>query len=674
MISPDGKQDPSSSADQSGADPAPVSKLLVANRGEMASRIFRTAVEMGISTVAVFVAEDRGAPFVRAADEAVRLADDNSYLSAGAIVAAAERTSATAVHPGYGFGSENAEFARAITEAGLTWIGPTPETIELMGDKLAAKEVARAASVPILESTTEVHRASEIGYPILIKASAGGGGKGMHIVTSAEQLTDAVAQAKREAASAFGDETVFLERYLAKARHVEVQILGDAHGNLIHLGERECSIQRRHQKIIEESPSPGIDESLRQALCEAALALGRQIGYSSAGTIEFIVDGDTSDFYFLEANTRLQVEHPVTEETTGVDLVRQQILIAAGEPLGLDQAEIESAGHAIEARLYAEDPSTGFLPATGTIEAFADPTAPSLRFDSGIEEGTQVGVRFDPMLAKIVATAPNRIEATNRLIRGLRRLHLGGIVTNREFLIDVLSSEEFKAGDTTTDFLDRVEPSGRDLNAPSRLAQVIATLAGVHLRREAATTQRHIPTGFTLGRLPPQRNELVRGDEIVDIQYQALRDGSFIFDDWTQARLTIHGSVPLGHNRARLWGTIDIDGWRCETVITVTPGSNGDGTFYVQTPQGTETVVRAPRFKPPDSGGVSGGLVAPMPGVVLSVEVGVGKAVTEGATLVVLEAMKMEQHVKAPVDGTVTNVLVTVGDQVDNGALLLVLE
>jgi len=453
--------------------PTSLRSILVANRGEIARRVFRTAHSMGMRCVAVFVDADADAPFVADADEAVRLAD--SYLDGEAIIAAALATGADAIHPGYGFLAENAGFAAAVEAAGLVWVGPTPDVISSMGDKLAAKEAALAAGVPTLPSSDDPTADDEVGYPILVKAAVGGGGKGMHLVERPEDLAEAVATAQREAASSFGDDRVFLERYVARSRHIEIQILGDAHGALVHLGERECSIQRRHQKIIEESPAAVLDPARRDAMGESALQLARGIGYRSAGTVEFLVDDATGEFFFLEVNTRLQVEHPVTEEVTGIDLVREQLRVAAGEPLGYGQDDICFSGHAVEARLYAEDPSAGFLPATGTLVAWQPADEPSVRWDTGVEEGSHVGVDFDPMLAKVVAHGPTRSEAAGRLALALERMHLGGVTTNRDFLVATLRHEAFLAGDTTTDFIERNAPAmGRTVAAATTHQLAIA--------------------------------------------------------------------------------------------------------------------------------------------------------------------------------------------------------
>ncbi len=485
-----------------------IGTLLVANRGEIARRVFRTARAMGMRCVAVFSDADADEPFVAEADMAVRL--PGGYLDGEAVVAAAVAAGAHAVHPGYGFLAENAGFARAVAAAGLVWVGPGPEAIETMGDKLAAKAAAAAAGVPVLPSSEDPADASGVGFPLMVKAAAGGGGKGMRLVSDPADLETAVAAARREALGGFGDDTVFLERYLPRCRHVEVQILGDAHGSIVHLGERECSIQRRHQKIIEESPSTAVDDGLRAAMGDAAVRLAQSIGYVSAGTVELLLDDDTGEFFFLEVNTRLQVEHPVTEEVTGLDLVREQLRIAAGEPLGYGQADIAFAGHAIEARLYAEDPAAGFLPAVGTLAAFAPAAEPAVRWDSGVEAGSTVGLDFDPMLAKVIAHAPTRTEAAGRLALALERLHIGGVTTNRHFLAAALRSRAFLDGDTTTDFIDRTEPSRAAARSAADCQQA-ATATAMWLQaaeRQQARTLGWMPSGWRLGRLPSERVEL----------------------------------------------------------------------------------------------------------------------------------------------------------------------
>jgi propionyl-CoA carboxylase alpha chain len=656
------------------------SSLLVANRGEIARRIFRTARSMGLHCVAVHVDADADAAFVTEADDAVRLPRD--YLDIDGILEAARVSGAEAVHPGYGFLSENARFATAVQAAGLVWVGPPPSVIEVMGDKLAAKEHAIAAGVPTLPQFDDLSASAEFRYPILVKAAAGGGGKGMRIVESADDLADAVESAKREAASSFGDDRVFLERYVERSRHVEIQILGDAHGGLVHLGERECSIQRRHQKVIEESPSPVVDADLRDAMGEAALRLGKAIGYQSAGTVEFLLDADTLEFAFLEVNTRLQVEHPVTEMVTGFDLVREQLRVAAGERLGYGQAAFETRGHAIEARLYAEDPSAGFLPATGTLVAFSPAPEPAVRWDSGVESGSLVGVQFDPMLAKVIAHAPTRTEAAARLALALERLHLGGVTTNRDFLAATLRHPAFVAGDTTTDFIERVQPAtSLQLSDVERDRALVAAALWVQGRnRHVASVLPTSVSGWRNGRMPPQQVILERDGERGLVEYASQRDGSFSVwlgrdveagDDTEPAGAELVGTERSA--RVHRWAPdaidLELDGRRRVHQVTAA----GDRLF-VQVARGTVDVTVVPRFSRPQSADPAGALVAPMPGVVIDVRVAVDQAVTTGEILVVLEAMKMEHYLRAPGDGVVRELRVAVGDQVTMGMLVLVLE
>jgi propionyl-CoA carboxylase alpha chain len=649
----------------------PITGLLVANRGEVARRVFRTARSMGIRCVAVYADADAAAPFVADADEAVRL--PGGYLDGPEIIGAALATHADAIHPGYGFLAENAAFAAAVTDAGLAWVGPPPDVIAAMGDKLAAKRAAVDAGVPTLPSSDDPAADGAVGYPLLVKAAAGGGGKGMRIVDGPAELAEAVAAARREAASAFGDDRVFLERYLPRVRHIEIQILGDAHGGLVHLGERECSIQRRHQKIIEESPSPIVEAELRAAMGGAALRLARSLGYVSAGTVEFLVDDATHEFFFLEVNTRLQVEHPVTEEVTGIDLVREQLRVAAGDPLGYGQAAVTFRGHAVEARLYAEDPAAGFLPATGTLAAFAPAAEPEVRWDSGVEAGSVVGLDFDPMLAKVVAHAPTRGEAAARLARALERLHLGGVTTNREFLAAALRHPAFLAGETTTDFIDRVGPRATP-DLPGDEVVRVATLAALWLQgdnRAHAPVLSSVPTGWRNARLPAQSATLTHGDRTVTVRYRARRDGSFTLGPGDD-----DGDGDAGPRSARVhrWTPTaidaELDGRRSTALVT------RDGErLYVQAPGGTVAFDVVPRFVAQGAAAATGGgLVAPMPGIVLDVRCGPGDVVDAGQTLVVLEAMKMEHHVRAPAGGVVADVRVAKGEHVQTGAVLLVLD
>jgi propionyl-CoA carboxylase alpha chain len=634
--------------------------LLVANRGEIARRVMRSARDMGLHCVAVYVDADADAPFVAEADEAIRL--PGSYLDGKAILEAARASGAGAIHPGYGFLSENARFAADVEAAGLAWVGPSPEAILRMGDKLAAKALAHDVGVPTLPGAEDPREAERMGYPLLVKAVAGGGGKGMRIVQRPADLEESLAAARREAKSGFGDERVFLERYVPRCRHVEIQILGDAHGHLVHLGERECSIQRRHQKIIEESPSPRVDDELRGKMGEAALRLGRALEYRSAGTVEFLLDDETGEFFFLEVNTRLQVEHPVTELVTGVDLVREQLRIARGERLDIVQGDLHFSGAAIEVRLYAENPAADFLPATGTLFAFEPPQAPAVRWDSGVVAGSVIGTSFDPLLAKVIGHGPTRSEAAGRLALALERTHLGGVTTNRDFLVAALRTPEFLAGDTTTDFLERVAPPrSRVLDDPTleRAARTAALwLQGAN--RAEAQVLAQVPSGWRNARLPDPWVDLVCGEHMRSVRYRALRDGRFRLDD---------GSTAKVHAWSRDGIDVEIAGWRHRARIT----RAGD-RLLVQIPGGSVDLVLKPRFTLPGEDGPRGGLVAPMPGKVTLLHVEPGQAVRAGETLLVLEAMKMEHPLRAPEDGVVTELRVALGEQVENGALLLVVE
>ena len=635
-------------------------KLLIANRGEIACRIIKTAHEMGISCVAVYTEADSHSPFVRMADQAIKLSD--SYLNSSEIINAAKQTGAEAIHPGYGFLSENAKFARSVQNEGLIWVGPNSRVITSMGDKLKAKDIAEKAGVPTLPMTTDPKKANSIGYPILIKAAAGGGGKGMRIVEDNKDLKEAIASAQREAKTGFGDDRVFIERYVASSRHIEIQILGDSHGNVVHLGERECSIQRRHQKIIEESPSPRVDSEMRATMGEAAIKLAKKLKYESAGTVEFLVDDKTGEFWFLEVNTRLQVEHPVTEEVTGKDLVYEQLRIARGEELGYSQDDITWVGSAIEARLYAEDPSNDFLPATGTLIAYESDSNIDARWDTGIEQGSVVGTDFDPMLAKVITKGKTRTDAANKLALALESLHIGGVTTNRDFLVASLRTNNFLKGKTTSDFIEKTNPQRAVILEGQSLenASSAAALWIQGFNRENANILKEIPTGWRNSRLPKQKISFHYLDENVEVTYQSNRDGSFAVNDGTTARIIEW--TPLGIdievNKSRFFSKVTRDN---DNVVVHGPW--GDALFKI-----------LPRFTLPGSEQQAGGLVAPMPGKVIDLKVKVGSKVKKGDTLVILEAMKMEHQVKASEDGKVTKVLIKKDDQLENGALLMVVD
>ena len=633
--------------------------ILVANRGEIACRIMQTAQFMGIKCVAVFVDADKDSPFVKMADEAIKLS--SSYMDGSAIIDAAKQSGAEAIHPGYGFLSENAAFARKVKSNKLIWIGPSPHVIKVMGDKLKAKEIAEKSGVPTLPMTSHTKDVKSIGYPILIKAAAGGGGKGMRIVEKESELKDSIVSAKREALSGFGDDRIFIERYVEKSRHIEIQILGDEHGNVVHLGERECSIQRRHQKIIEESPSPRIDPFLREEMGQAAIKLAKKIKYCSAGTVEFLFDDKTDEFWFLEVNTRLQVEHPVTEEVTGIDLVAEQIKIARGDELEFAQDDIDWHGHAIEARLYAEDPGNNFLPEIGTLHAYDTSLASEVRWDSGVEEGSVIGTDFDPMLSKVISWAPNRIDAANKLARGLEKAHMGGVVTNRQFLISCLRNESFLNGNTTTDFVEREALETKKNLSVNELHQTSTAIALwlAQQNRVSDPVTGFMPGNWTNGRMPLQRVKLLFVQDEIEVKYKLNKDNFY----------EVMGSICKIYHCDSFGIDIQIDSHRFYAHIT-----EAGSEIVINMPFGDVNASVLPRFIEPGNDIPEGGLIAPMPGKVIDVKVKKGSKVKAGDTLVIIEAMKMEHSIKATETGKIAKVMIQLNDQVDNGATLLVLE
>ena len=635
-------------------------KLLIANRGEIACRIIRSAREMGISCVVVYVEADRDAPFVQMADEAIKLSD--SYLNSKEIIQAALSSGAQAIHPGYGFLSENAKFSRDVVKAGLTWVGPSGRVISLMGDKLKAKELAEKIGVPTLPMTIDPKKAKDLGYPLLIKAAAGGGGKGMRIVESNKELKESMKSAQREAKSSFGDNRIFIERYIPVSRHIEIQILGDSQGNIVHLGERECSIQRRHQKIIEESPSPRVDPEMREAMGAAALKLANKLKYESAGTVEFLVDDKTGEFWFLEVNTRLQVEHPVTEATTGIDLVHEQLRIARGEELGYYQEDIIWYGSAIEARLYAEDPRNDFLPATGSLVAFAPDLSLDARWDSGVDQGSVIGIDFDPMIAKVITLGESRVDAANKLSSALESLHIGGVVSNRDFLVAILRSEAFLKGLTTTNFIEKVKPALSVVLSASEL-QLVASIAALWIQgknRDDAEILGQLPSGWRNSRLPKQKISFQYDENEIPITYRSRRDGKFDLNEKSVAK--VFNWDPESIN-------VEIDGHRLTSKVT----KNND-LVVVQMPWGSVSLQELPRFLLPGTEEISGGLTAPMPGKVVELKVKVGDSISKGDAVVILEAMKMEHEVNAPADGKVSEIYIKKDEQLENGALLMIVD
>jgi propionyl-CoA carboxylase alpha chain len=639
-----------------------IRKLLIANRGEIAVRVRRTAADMGIRTIAVYTEPERDAEHVFGSDEAVLLRGTGAaaYLDIPGLIDVAVRTGAEAIHPGYGFLAENADFARAVVEAGLIWVGPPADAIARMGDKLESKRIARGAGVPMLDPMEP----PDVRLPALVKATAGGGGKGMRIVRTLEELDDAVAAAQREAERAFGDGRVFIEPYLEGSRHVEIQLLGDGHGNLVHLFERECSIQRRHQKVLEEAPSSVVDDQLRERMTDAALALGRAIDYRNVGTVEFLLSDD-GRFFFLEMNTRLQVEHPVTEEITGIDLVRQQLMDASGDRIEFEQEDLSIEGHAIEVRLNAEDPTNDFLPATGTLLRWNPDEEVDVRVESGVHEGSVIGTSFDPLLAKVIAHAATRSEAAAVLARALEWTTIQGVQTNRDLLVSLLRDFEFLEGRTTTDFLERVPlDSRRQLSTDERTAVLAAAaIAGDDERRADARVLTTFPSGWRNSQMPPQhRTFLIDGDEFA-VSYHRTRGGDVMFDGGGGVQPAWLGGAE-DHER-----TLEIGG----RSYHVTVDRSGE-SWWVHGHWGDVEVIEKSPFPTSEIEEVSGSLVAPMPGSVVSVAVKVGDDVRKGQTLVVLEAMKMEHPIGSPEDGVVSEVKVAAGDQVERGALLVVVD
>ena len=651
--------------------------LLIANRGEIARRIMRTAHEMGLRTAAVYSEPDRDAPYVLEADVAVPLSGSlatESYLDQAQILMAARKVGADAIHPGYGFLSENAAFAEACTSAGFIWIGPPADAMQKMSRKNVAKEIARNAGVPIIpgsviisDDVTDWERAARsVGYPLLVKANAGGGGKGMRSVENAADLINAITGARREAKNAFGDATVFLERYLSAPRHIEIQILADVHGNVIHLGARDCSIQRRYQKVIEEAPALSISPELRERMSAASIALARAIGYVSAGTVEYLVNGD--NFYFLEMNTRLQVEHPVTECVTNLDLVRLQLRIACGEFLPIRQHEVICQGHAIEARLYAEDPSAGFLPTCGRLACFEPGLTPGVRYDTGVMSGYEVTTHYDPLLAKVIAHAPTRTEAAYRLARALTEMRLHGLRTNRDFLAATLSHPDFLTGDTRTNFVSKhpelLHTQPAEVTRDVHLLACVIVLA--HRRRLSAPIQSCAPSGWRNVRSCGQRitfetnnGEAIEVDYVFDTQRLPMRFTARLGERTLQAEV-----LALDEESTRL--VLDGIHYACRVNCV------GD-RVYANSPNGQTELRELPRFVEPKATATSGGPISQLPGVISAVMVTPGERVQAGQTLVVLEAMKMEHQIAAATDSMVEEVLVKVGDRVNAHQLLIVL-
>ncbi len=648
-----------------------IDTVLVANRGEIAVRVIRTLKDMGLRSVAVFSEADRDARHVREADTAVLLgpaAARESYLAIDKVIDAAVATGAQAIHPGYGFLSENAAFAAACATAGIAFLGPSAHAIETMGDKITAKSAVSEFGVPVVPGISRpgltdaelITGADEVGFPVLVKPSAGGGGKGMRLVTDPSDLPAALVSARREAASSFGDDTLFLERFVQRPRHIEVQILADTHGNVVHLGERECSLQRRHQKVVEEAPSPLLDAVTRARIGEAACNTARSVDYTGAGTVEFIVSADRPDeFFFMEMNTRLQVEHPVTEMVTGLDLVEWQVRIAAGEPLGFGQDDITLTGHAIEARIYAEDPARGFLPTGGHVADVVEPSGPGVRVDSGVQAGTTVGSDYDPMLAKVIAHAGDRAGALRRLDRALADTAVLGVVTNVDFVRFLLADDEVVAGALDTGLLDR---RLEDYVAPGTSDTALVAAAAYRWLQRWPGSQCDpwaVPDGWRVGAHLPTSFRFTSGDRTVHVRLTGTpADGFASIEDGERSSLsaTLDGSVLA----------VVLDGRR--HVFRV---AESDGAIWLADGRGSVSIreVEEAAVRGDDAHAGDADITSPMPGSVIAVAVDAGAEVTAGQTIVVVEAMKMEHSLTAPVDGTV-ELFASAGEQVKVDQLL----
>jgi 3-methylcrotonyl-CoA carboxylase alpha subunit len=652
-----------------------IQRLLIANRGEIAVRIARTCRSMGITSIAVYSDADRDSLHVKDCDEALHIGPAparDSYLNIERVIDAARRARAHAIHPGYGFLSENHSFAQACADAGIIFIGPSAAAMRAVGDKIAAKKAAEAAGVPTVpgylgedqSASSLAMQARKIGAPLIIKAAAGGGGKGMRLVRDLALLDDAIESAKREARGAFGDDTVFLERYLLSPRHVEVQILADSHGACIHLNERDCSIQRRHQKIVEESPSPAVTPALRARLGDAAIRLVRHAGYVNAGTVEFMLDAN-GEFYFLEVNARLQVEHPVTEAITGVDLVREQINIAQGERLSLRQDDVAPRGHAIEARIYAEDPALGFLPSSGRLLGFTMPSGPGVRVDAGVEAGSEVTSDYDPMLAKLITSGESRDESLGRLRAALDECAVAGVASNVEFLRWLIMQPAFERGDVTTDFLERHVWPGA-LRSPEELARAASASAGA---LQALGAWRLATTTRTVRFIAPApvSVELDR-----DWEARGWRGRVGTYEAVVRERGEHGANGANGANFELIDGgqAIPFDAWRTDEGVEISCGR--PPVRFVFALDALEDVTHA-GMHAHGHGGASAAM-APMTGTIVKVAIKPGERVVARQVLAVMEAMKMEHAIAAPYDGTVVAVAVKAGDRVNAGAIVVEIE
>ena len=655
-----------------------INSILIANRGEIASRIIQTCRKMGIKSIAVFSDADSEGLFVKEADIAIHIGGSSpitSYLNQDKLIQVAQQHQADAIHPGYGFLSENAAFAKKCEQAGIIFIGPNPEVIEAMGSKSRAKSIMKTHGVPIIlgyqgsDQSMErlLKEAHHIGFPVLLKATAGGGGKGMRIVHQPTDLENNIVAAKREAQSAFGDDELIIEKYIAKGRHIEFQIFGDKHGNVIHILERECTIQRRYQKILEESPSAVLDEELRTMMGEVAVKVAKALNYDNAGTVEFIFEDNTKDFFFLEVNTRLQVEHPVTEAITGLDLVELQIEVAEGKPLPIQQQDITSNGYAIEARLYAEDPSHDFLPATGIVQLWDVPKVEGLRIESTVQSGSEISIHYDPMIAKIIVWDKSRRAAHRKMAYVLRHLKCLGLTSNQDFLLYLLEQSAIQAGNYDTHYIKN-HFDASTFNKKSKFQQeltvVAATLFDWYKREQKRSLLKAIPSGWRNNPYIPQQVTYLLGDDELKVQYIVHKNAQFDFQIGETKRKVSLSDVEIPHLYFR------VEGVQYQASIT-----QNDNHFFLHLPEtGNTNIVKKERFPSKEAVKEKGGYEAPMPSQIIKILVNLGQSVKKGDVLMIISSMKMENTVTAIKDGTVTEIYVIEGQNVKAGFLLLKIE
>ncbi|MEL6251840.1 MAG: acetyl-CoA carboxylase biotin carboxylase subunit [Bacteroidota bacterium] len=651
-----------------------INSILIANRGEIASRVIRTCKKLGIRSIAVFSDADRNMPFVKEADIAVHIgasSPSRSYLDQDKIIATAKRIAADAIHPGYGFLSENASFARRCEEEDFIFIGPNPKAIEAMGSKSQAKEIMQKFDVPVVpgyqgedQSVERLTKAAkEVGFPLLLKATAGGGGKGMRIVHEESEIEAAIAAAKRESQSAFGDDELIVEKYIASGRHIEFQIFGDKHGNAIHVLERECSIQRRYQKVVEESPSPIMDEELRIKMGTAAVNAAKALDYDNAGTVEFIYDDKSGDFYFLEVNTRLQVEHPVTEEITGLDLVQMQIESASGKELSIKQENVQGKGYALELRLYAEDAAKGFLPVTGKILKFDYPDVQGLRVESAIESGSEISIFYDPMIAKLIVWDESREGAHRKMQYVLKNMRCQGMTTNQDFLLALLENQDFIEGKYDTHFIAQqlnYNPNRAKTNGALHQSIMAACLAGWAERENKRVLLASVPSGWRNNFNDYQQEKYVWGEEVIELKYRYLDNAFTVLIGEESYNLQF-----LGKSEDQL--QLEIDGLQ-QSFSVISKGNK----HYIHNEQfGNIELELQDRFPRKESAKEAGGYEAPMPSQIIKILVEVGQKIKSGDPLMIISSMKMENTIEAVEDGSVEEIFTTEGANVEAGFLLL---